>query len=78
MQKQFMLEDQGKVIWGEHRKVWEKYRDCYRTKTTLYDDNVGNILKELKKQGLWDNTIIIHTHHLGAGGAIDFHEISPR
>jgi len=65
VQKQFMLEDQGKVIWGRERKVWEKYRDCYRTKTTLYDSNVGAILGELKRRNLWDNTIVIVTSDHG-------------
>jgi arylsulfatase A-like enzyme len=65
VQKQFMLEDQGKVIWGKGRKVWEKYRDCYRTKTALYDTNVGAIIAELKKQGHWDNTVIIATSDHG-------------
>ncbi len=65
VQKQFMLEDQGKVIWGKDRRVWQKYRDCYRTKTGLYDSNVGAVLDELKKQGLWDNTIIIVTSDHG-------------
>lgn len=65
VQKQFMLEDQGKAIWGKDRRVWEKYRDCYRTKTSLYDSNVGVVLSELKKQGLWDNTIIIATSDHG-------------
>jgi arylsulfatase A-like enzyme len=63
--KQFMLEDQGTAIWGKDRSVWEKYRDCYRAKTRLYDNNVGAILNELKKQGLWDNTIIIATSDHG-------------
>jgi arylsulfatase A-like enzyme len=65
VQKQFMLEDQGKVIWGKKRGVWEKYRDCYRAKTGLYDSNVGAVLDELKKQGLWDNTVIIITSDHG-------------
>ncbi len=65
VQKQFMQEDQGKVIWGKDRKVWEKYRDCYRTKAALYDANVGVIIGELKKQGLWDNTVIIVTSDHG-------------
>lgn len=63
--KQFMLEDQGTVIWGQERKVWEQYRDCYRAKTRLYDNNLGAILAELKRQGLWDNTIIIVTSDHG-------------
>jgi arylsulfatase len=65
VQKQFMLEDQGKVIWGKGRSDWERYRDCYRTKTALYDGNVGAVLGELKKQGLWDKTIIITTSDHG-------------
>ncbi|MHC4593959.1 MAG: sulfatase family protein [Planctomycetota bacterium] len=65
VQKQFMLEDQGKAIWGKARSIWEKYRDCYRTKTRLYDNNVGSILNELKKQGLWDRTIVIATSDHG-------------
>ncbi len=65
VQKQFMLQDQGKVIWGKDRKVWEQYRDCYRTKTGLYDSNVGAVLDELKRQGLWDNTVIIVTSDHG-------------
>jgi arylsulfatase A-like enzyme len=65
VQKQFMLEDQGKAIWGKERRVWEKYRDCYRAKTALYDGNVGAVLAELKKQGLWDSTIIIVTSDHG-------------
>ncbi len=65
VQKQFMLEDQGRAIWDKDRRVWEKYRDCYRAKTALYDSNVGAVLAELKKQGLWDNTIIIVTSDHG-------------
>jgi len=65
VQKQFMLEDQGRAIWGKDRRVWEKYRDCYRTKTTLYDSNVGAVLDELKRQGLWDDTVIIVTSDHG-------------
>jgi arylsulfatase A-like enzyme len=65
VQKQFMLEDQGKVIWGRDRSLWEQYRDCYRSKNELYDSNVGAVLDELKKQGLWDNTIIIVTSDHG-------------
>jgi arylsulfatase len=63
--KQFMLEDQGTAIWGKEREVWEQYRDCYRSKTRLYDKNVGAVLGELKRQGLWDNTIVIATSDHG-------------
>lgn len=65
IQKQFMNEDQGKVIVGKPRKDWQTYRDCYRHKNKLYDDNVGAILDELKRQGEYENTIIILTSDHG-------------
>ena len=60
-----MIEDQGKVIWRKERVWWERYRDCYRSKVKLYDDNVGKVIQELKKQGEWENTIIIVTSDHG-------------
>lgn len=65
IQKQFMLEDQGKTIEGLPKDEWQKYRECYRDKTKLYDSYVGNILDELKIQGKLDNTIIIITSDHG-------------
>ena len=63
--KQFMTEDQGRVIWGKKKHYWQLYRDCYRSKVKLYDNHVGKVLRELKKQGLWDDTIIIVTSDHG-------------
>ncbi|OVE77882.1 hypothetical protein BVX99_01340 [bacterium F16] len=65
IQQQFMNEDQGKTIIGKPRKEWEKYHDCYRKQTKLYDDNVGTIIAELKTQGKWDDTIVIITSDHG-------------
>jgi len=65
VQKQFMEHDQGKVIHGMPRPEWERYRDCYRAKTKLYDAHVGAILRELKRQGQWHNTIVIITSDHG-------------
>jgi len=65
IQEQFMEEDQGKVIVGKPRGEWQKYRDCYRSKTKLYDTNVGVIIDELKRAGQMDNTIIIVTSDHG-------------
>jgi arylsulfatase len=65
IQKQFMEADQGKVIVGESRDAWERYRDCYREKTRLYDRNVGVILDELKRQGKWEDTIVLVTSDHG-------------
>jgi len=65
VQKQFMTEDQGKIMQDVSEYEWKRYRDYYRTKTKLYDDNVGTILAALKQQGQWDNTIIIITSDHG-------------
>ncbi|MEA1951203.1 MAG: sulfatase-like hydrolase/transferase [Planctomycetota bacterium] len=65
VQKQYMLEDQGKAIWGRPRRMWEQYRDCYRAKTRLYDRQFGKIVAELKRQGQWENTIVVVTSDHG-------------
>jgi arylsulfatase len=65
IQEQFMEEDQGKAIVGKPRSEWQKYRDCYRSKTQLYDKNVGVIIDELRRQEQWDNTIVILTSDHG-------------
>jgi len=65
VQKQFMTDDQGKVIWGRDKRLWQQYRDCYRQKNALYDAHVGRILAELKKRRLWEKTIVIVTSDHG-------------
>lgn len=65
IQKQFMDEDQGKVIVEKPKKDWQIYRDCYKSKNKLFDNNVGVILGELKRQGQLDNTIVILTSDHG-------------
>jgi choline-sulfatase len=65
VQKQFMLEDQGKQIWGKEQNFWEIYRDFHRQKVKRYDNHFGKIIQELKTLGLWNNTIIIHTSDHG-------------
>jgi arylsulfatase A-like enzyme len=65
IQEAFMRDNQGTVIVDQPRQEWQKYRDCYRTKTKLYDSHVGVILDELKRQGQWDNTIVIATSDHG-------------
>ena len=65
IQKQFMQADQGRVIAGKPKNQWQTYRDCYRSKNKLYDQNVGVILRELKQQGQLENTIVIVTSDHG-------------
>ncbi len=64
-QKEFMTDDQGRVIWGKDKKHWQLYRQCYKSKVALYDNHVGEVLEKLKKQRLADNTIVIITSDHG-------------
>jgi len=64
-QKEFMTEDQGRVIWGKDKKHWQLYRQCYKAKVALYDNHVGKVLEKLKKQRLADKTIVIITSDHG-------------
>jgi len=63
--KQFMTKDQGRLIYGKEKQHWQSYRDCYRSKVKLYDNHVGTVISKLKKQGMWDNTIIVVTSDHG-------------
>ena len=63
--KQFMLEDQGDIIWDKERSIWEKYRDFYREKNKLYDKGVGVLLREMENLSLGNNTIVIVTSDHG-------------
>ena len=58
-QKQFMTQDQGRLIWGQEREVWQAYREFYREKVRLFDEHVGRVLGAIKSARLWDNTIVV-------------------
>ena len=65
VQKQFMLEDQGTHIWGKGKAEWMRYRDCYRAKVKLYDSEMGAVLEALKREMLWESTLIVATSDHG-------------
>lgn len=65
VQMQFMTEDQGKVIWGRPREVWEFYREYYRRKVRLFDDALNAIIGKLKSCGLWESTVLVVTSDHG-------------
>jgi len=65
VQRQFMLEDQGRHIWGKDEAEWQRYRDCYRTKVALYDREVGDVLDALQENGLAEDTVVIATSDHG-------------
>ncbi len=71
VQKQFMTDDQGTVIWQEERPVWEWYHEYYRRKVKLFDDHLGRVVQALKDAGIWESTVLLvgsdhgdmDTHH---------------
>ena len=65
VQKQFMTDNQGRLIWGQPQSVWEAYHDFYRQKVKLYDDHVGMVVHAVKEHGLWDRTVVVNTSDHG-------------
>jgi arylsulfatase A-like enzyme len=65
VQQQFMREDQGKVIASSEGPAWERYREMYREKVKLYDDEVGRVLSALDDQALVESTLVIATSDHG-------------
>lgn len=65
VQQQFMREDQGKVIANAGGLAWERYREIYREKVKLYDDEVGRVLFALDDQALLESTFVIATSDHG-------------
>jgi len=61
----FMKDNQGKIIYGKEKQEWQYYRDYYRQKVKLFDDQMGQIIAELKTRGMWDNTILVFSSDHG-------------
>ncbi|MHC4886204.1 MAG: sulfatase family protein [Planctomycetota bacterium] len=62
---QFMEEDQGRVIVDAETRAWERYREIYREKTRLYDEEVGTVLAALAETGEADETLVLATSDHG-------------
>ena len=46
---------------------WRRYRNAYYRLTEAVDAEIGKILAEVERQGLWENTVIIFTSDHGDG-----------
>ena len=46
---------------------WRRYRNAYYRLTEAVDAEIGKILDEVERQGLWENTVIIFTSDHGDG-----------
>lgn len=65
IQKEFMDHDQGVAGPGEDLEQWKAYRQYYRYRTQLMDEQVGKILEKLEDEGLLENTIVVFTSDHG-------------
>jgi arylsulfatase len=65
VQSQFMTEDQGTVIVNTEAPAWERYRELYREKVRLYDNELGQVLSALDDHGLLETTLVIATSDHG-------------
>jgi arylsulfatase A-like enzyme len=71
IQEQFMRDNQGVRLYDHPEKDWQEYHAFYKDRTKLYDTEVGRVIASLKKNGLYEDTIIIvasdhgdmDTHH---------------
>ncbi|MHC4995735.1 MAG: sulfatase/phosphatase domain-containing protein, partial [Planctomycetota bacterium] len=64
-QLDFMVRNQGQIIYGKPGVEWQYYRDYYRQKVKLFDDHVGRVIEGIKAEGLWENTIIVYSSDHG-------------
>lgn len=64
--RQFMEEDQGKVIENpDQEKEWKHYRKVYREKTRLFDQWAGRVLDALRESGRETDTLTVVTSDHG-------------
>jgi len=65
VQRQFMTDDQGRVIVGRDAAAWRRYREVYRQMVALYDEQLGRVLDALDAHGLADGTLCMVTSDHG-------------
>lgn len=65
IQETFMREDQGQIIHQADRPAWLRYRECYREKVNLLDQQVGRVLKALDQSGAAQDTVVVFTSDHG-------------
>ncbi len=65
VQLQFMEEDQGATIHGRDEDIWKLYRDCYREKTRLYDEELSKVFNVMDQFNFHDNTLVVVTSDHG-------------
>ncbi|MAB78103.1 MAG: hypothetical protein CMJ89_02010 [Planctomycetes bacterium] len=65
VQREFLDRAGVKRLVGESADVWREYRASYRERVASFDRFVGSLLKALRDNGLWENTVIVVTSDHG-------------
>ena len=65
VQRQFMAEDQGRVMRDATPDLWRRYRACYRDKVAAFDAHLGRVVESLRQHDLLDDTLLIVTSDHG-------------
>ena len=69
-QRQFLVDDQGKVTLNWNKQRWLEYRSYYLNLIEKVDGHLGTILDAFEKKGETQDTIVIYTSdHGDMGGA---------
>ena len=64
-QREYAQHDQAAFLWGQPDTAWEVYREFYREKVRLADEEIGRLLAHLKASGLDKNTVVVFTSDHG-------------
>ncbi len=64
-QSRFMLDDQGRRIYGQPESEYRAYRELYREKVKLFDDELGKLMGALDEHGHTSRTVLCVTSDHG-------------
>ncbi len=64
-QRDHMKSKPGRYMEAHGEKAWKRYREFYREKVALFDQEVGEVLDRIKKLGLFENSLITITSDHG-------------
>jgi arylsulfatase A-like enzyme len=65
VQKEYITEDKPSFMNGAPESTWQRYREFYREKVTLYDREVGRVLEKVQEMDLFKDTLILATSDHG-------------
>lgn len=64
-QREYINSPGLKIFRDKPEGFWKKYREYYKKKVALFDQELGVILKKIREMGIWEETIVIVTSDHG-------------